>query len=123
SNECSSSKTEQLPLGQVTKHLGFYPRKVTGYGDICRQTKTSLLLVGIEYTFGQRACLKECKAQQHRIAHHAPYGSDDFTRNRDGLDQHCIDAHTNDNQEALESKSEQRPYIVLSNLALFSVGK
>lgn len=50
-------------------------------------------------------------------------GCDDVLGESDRLDEDCVNAHTDDNEEALEAESEQGSEIVLSDLALFSVAE
>jgi len=122
-NECRRTEADQLAFSQIEEHLGFHPRQVTGYGDICCQTETSFPLVGTEHALSQSTCLKQREAQKNRVAHDSPNGTNDVAAERNRLNQHRIDADTDDDKEPLESNGKQRTQIVLTDIALFSVTK
>ena len=97
SDKCRRSKANELPFCQIKEYLGFYPRQVTRDGNICCQTKTSSLLVCIEYAFGERSCLKQGKAEQYGVAHDAPNIRNNIICKCKRLHQHRINANTDNN--------------------------
>ena len=96
SNERRCPKANELPFCQVKEHLGFYPRQVTRDRDICCQTNTSSLLVGIEYALCKRSCLKQGKAEQYGVAHDTPNIRNNIICKCKGLYQYRINANTDD---------------------------
>ena len=75
----------------------------------------------IEYALGQRACLKEGKGQQNRVACCAPDRTVYAAGSRDRLHQHRIDGNADEDQKALESQREQGAQVVLTHCAPFPV--
>src|SRR5574344_506903 len=90
-NECRRAETDQLSFCQIEEHLCFYPRQVTGYGDICCHEKPPSL-VGREHALCKRTGLKEGEAQKNRVSHDTPDRSDNVLAESDRLHQHRIDA-------------------------------
>ena len=73
----------------------------------------------VQDAFGNRAGLEQGKAEQNRVADDAPDGADGIGCKGHSLDEHRIDAHTNHNQEPLQTQGQQAAQIVLPDLSLF----
>lgn len=96
SDECRRTEADQLSFGQIEKHFGFHPRKVTRDRDISGHTKPSFLLVGAEYALCQGTGLEQSKTQKDGVTHNAPDGCDDVIRERYRLDKYSVYANTDD---------------------------
>lgn len=94
SDERRRTEADQLSFGQIEKHFGFHPRKVTRDRDISGHTKPSFLLVGAEYALCQGTGLEQSKTQKDGVTHNAPDGCDDVIRERYRLDKYSIYANT-----------------------------
>lgn len=58
-------------------------------------------------TFADRPGFEQHKAEQNRVPHAAPNGPDGVAAGGDTLHQHAIDAHTQQNEQPLETNGEQ----------------
>ena len=76
-----------------------------------------------EHAAGDGASLKQAEAEQHGIAHAAPYRADGVAARGDTLYQHRIDGNTDKDQQSLEANSEQGLQIVLPGVAQLPVGE
>ena len=72
---------------------------------------------------GNRPCFEQTEAEQHGIAHAAPYRADGVAACGDTLYQHRIDGNTDKDQQSLEANSEQGLQIVLPGVAQLPVGE
>ena len=59
-----------------------------------------------EDTLCDAAGFEQHKAEQHRVAHRAPYGPDGVPAGGNPLDKHGIDCHAHQNEQPLESHGE-----------------
>ncbi len=96
-NQGCRTEADKLSFGQIEKHLGFDPRKVTRDGNICCQSTSSFPLVCAEYGFRKTSGLEQGETQKNRVAHDTPDGADDVAAERNGLYQYRIDTDTDDN--------------------------
>lgn len=76
-----------------------------------------------EHAAGDGASLEQAEAEQHGIAHAAPYRADGVAARGDALYQHRIDGNTDKDQQSLEANSEQGLQIVLPGVAQLPVGE
>ena len=74
-----------------------------------------------EHAAGDGASLKQAEAEQHGIAHAAPYRADGVAACGDTLYQHRIDGNTDKDQQPLKANSEQGLQIVLPGAAQLPV--
>ena len=72
---------------------------------------------------GNRPCLEQAEAEQHGIAHAAPYRADGVAARGDALYQYRIDGNTDKDQQSLEAHGEQGLQIVLPGVAQLPVGE
>ena len=87
-------EADELPLRQAEERLGLYPRQVAGDGNICCHGNLLSRSMGVQHTPGKAPGLEQGEYQQDRVPHNAPEGRDDIRSERDGLDQHRVDADT-----------------------------
>ena len=73
----------------------------------------------VQNAFGNRAGLEQGETEQDRVADNAPDGCNRIIGNGYRLDEHRINAYTDQDEEALEAQSKQAAQVVLSHLALF----
>lgn len=78
--------------------------------------------MSVEQAPGKGARLKQREAQQHRIPHARPYGRRDAALHHDVLDQHRVDRHADDDEEALKPQRQQASEVILAHLPPFPVG-
>ena len=74
-----------------------------------------------EHAAGDGASLEQAEAEQHGIAHAAPYRADGVAARGDALYQYRIDGNTDKDQQSLEAHGEQGLQIVLPGVAQFPV--
>ena len=72
---------------------------------------------------GNRPCFEQTEAEQHGIAHAAPYRADGVAARGDALYQHRIDGNADKDQQPLKANSEQGLQVVLSSIAELPVGE
>ena len=70
-----------------------------------------------------RAGFEQAEAEQHGIAHAAPYRADGVAACGDALYQHRIDGNTDENEQALKAHGKQGLQIVLPGIAQLPVGE
>ena len=66
---------------------------------------------------GNRPSLEQTEAEQHRVAHAAPYRADGVAACGDILYQHRIDGNADENEQALKAHGKQGLQIVLPGIA------
>ena len=76
-----------------------------------------------EHAAGDGASLEQAEAEQHGIAHAAPYRADGVAACGDALYQHRIDGNADKDQQPLKANSEQGLQVVLSSIAELPVGE
>ena len=70
-----------------------------------------------------RAGFEQAEAEQHGIAHAAPYRADGVAARGNALYQHRIDGNADKDQQPLKANSEQGLQVVLSSIAQLPVGE
>ena len=78
--------------------------------------------MSVEQAPGKGARLKQREAQQHRVPHARPYGCRDAALHHDVLDQHRVNRHADDDEEALKPQRQQASEVILAHLPPFPVG-
>lgn len=76
-----------------------------------------------EHAAGDGASLEQAEAEQHGVAHAAPYRTDGVAARGDALYQHRIDSHADKDQQPLKANSEQGLQVVLSSIAKLPIGE
>ena len=61
----------------------------------------------VQDAFGNRAGLEQGKTEQNRVADNAPDGCNRIVRDSHRLDKHSINAHTDQDEEALETQGKE----------------
>ena len=74
-----------------------------------------------EHAAGDGASFEQAEAEQHGIAHAAPYRADGVAACGDTLYQHRIDGNADENEQPLKSHGKQGLQIVLPGIAQFPV--
>ena len=74
-----------------------------------------------EHAAGDGASLEQAEAEQHGIAHAAPYRADGVAACSDALYQHRIDGNADENEQALKAHGEQGLQVVLPGIAQLPV--
>ena len=74
-----------------------------------------------EHAAGDGASLEQAEAEQHGIAHAAPYRADGVAACGDALYQHRIDGNADENEQALKAHGKQGLQIVLPGIAQLPV--
>ena len=69
-----------------------------------------------ENLFGHAAGFEQGKAQQHRIADARPDSRYYIGSYRDGMHQHRVNRHADDDEKRLKAQGKQRPKVILSHL-------
>ena len=70
---------------------------------------------------GDAPGLEQAEAQQHRVAHTAPYRPGNIGGEGDALHQHGVDARYHHDKKRLEAQGKQRFQIALSHAPPFAV--
>ena len=73
----------------------------------------------VQDAFGNRAGLEQGETEQNRVTDNAPDGCNGIVRDSHRLDEHSINAHTDQDEEALEAQGKETAQVVLAHLALF----
>ena len=76
-----------------------------------------------EHAAGDGASLKQAEAEQHGIAHAAPYRADGVAACGDALYQHRIDGNTDKDQQPLKAHGKQGLDVVLPGISQLPVGE
>ena len=76
-----------------------------------------------ENGFRHGAGLEQAETEQNGVAHNAPNGVDGIPGNRHALDQHGVNRHADENQEALKTQCKQAFQVVLSHVRLLMVAE
>ena len=63
-----------------------------------------------ENRFRHGAGLKQAETEQNSVAHNAPNGVDGIPGNRHALDQHRVNCHADEDEEALKAQCEQATF-------------
>ena len=63
--------------------------------------------------------LNRVKQSKNRVADNAPNRGNRIVRDSNRLDEHSINAHTDQDEEALEAQGKEAAQVVLAHLALF----
>ena len=74
-----------------------------------------------ENRFRHGAGLKQAETEQNSVAHNAPNGVDGIPGNRHALDQHRVNCHADEDEEALKAQCEQAFQVVLPHVRLLVV--
>ena len=72
----------------------------------------------VEDAAGESAGLEPGEAEQDGVSHDAPNGCDRVGCKGDALNQNSVDAHTDHDEEALETQGKEAAQVVLADLAL-----
>ena len=77
--------------------------------------------VRMKYASRQAACLKQRKAQQHRIPHARPNRRGYVALHRNAAHQYGINRHADDDEKRLKPQRKKTPQVVLPHLPPFAV--
>ena len=81
----------------------------------------SLPSVRMKYASRQAACLKQRKAQQHRVPHACPNRRGYVALHRNAAHQYGINRHADDDEKRLKPQRKKTSQIVLPHLSPFAV--
>ena len=79
--------------------------------------------MGVHDGFTKAAGFEQGKAKQHGVANRGPQGFDHVGVHGDGMNQHGVNGHADDNKQRLQAQSDQGSHIVLPDLAPFPVAQ